>query len=336
MADRQLDLWINERWYAALEKHFGGEDVLQQKLENMLDDFINVLPDHVCAQISREIQEDQRQTEIDREARRRFAVFHITESGGEKYLLAEKDLEILDAALLLRRHLRSGNDQAGAFAQAIPNHGIISKEDYDQFVNERLDNTGRVTGAFEIDLDKGIFSALHIMDGWKTFRTQDVSTAAYQATRARSLSWDAQFSRFLEQLDGKEITPDHCLSVEQITFGDEIMEMDGRLNFYVATDFDPDHAFGTNVCTDQNDDWVNVYANYDVARGQICDALEVDLCRGDGTEKTMLYPLFPTEKKVLVEKMEAFCQEQTGQSLKDFCAQLQAEDMAPPTGQAMG
>ena len=42
------------------------------------------------------------------------------------------------------------------------------------------------------------------------------------------------------------------------------------------------------------------------------------------------------EKKVLTAKMEAFCQEVTGLSLKDYCAQIQAEDMAPPSGQTMG
>ena len=114
------------------------------------------------------------------------------------------------------------------------------------------------------------------------------------------------------------------------------MEMDGRLNFYVETNFNPDYAFGTHVCTDENDDWVNVYANYDMVRGQVCGALEVNLCRGDGTEKTMLYHLSAAEKKVLTAKMDAFCQEVTGLSLKDYCAQIQAGDMEPSAGQTMG
>ena len=105
------------------------------------------------------------------------------------------------------------------------------------------------------------------------------------------------------------------------------MDMGGLLNFYVPVDFDPDYAFGANVCTDENDDWVNVYANYDISKGQVCGALEVNLCRGDGTEKTMLYPLSTAEKKTLAGKMEAFCQEQTGLSLKDYSAKIQSEDI---------
>ena len=126
------------------------------------------------------------------------------------------------------------------------------------------------------------------------------------------------------------------MDVSQVTFADDLIEMDGRLNFYVENNFDPDYAFGTNVCTDENDDWVNVYANYDMSKGQVCCALEVNLCRDDGTEKTMLYPLSSAEKKVLFQKMDAFSREVTGQSLKNCCAQLQAEDMEPSAGQAMG
>ena len=130
-----------------------------------------------------------------------------------------------------------------------------------------------------------------------------------------------------QELEGKEITLEHRLDLSRISFADEIMEMDGLLNFYVSVDFDPDYAFGTRVCTDENDDWVNVYANYDIAKGQVRGALEVSLCRGGGTEKTMLYPLSPAEKKMLTGKMDAFCRKQTGLSLKDYCAQIQAEDI---------
>ena len=73
-----------------------------------------------------------------------------------------------------------------------------------------------------------------------------------------------------------------------------------------------------------------------MGKGEVCGALEINLCRGDGTEKTMLYHLSSAEKKILFQKMDAFCQEVTGQSLKDYCAQLQAEDIEPSASQTMG
>ena len=63
--------------------------------------------------------------------------------------------------------------------------------------------------------------------------------------------------------------------MRNFSFGDEIIESDGKLNFYVQTEFDVDAAFGTFVLTGKNDDWLNIYANYDIAEDRPCDTLEL-------------------------------------------------------------
>ena len=69
-------------------------------------------------------------------------------------------------------------------------------------------------------------------------------------------------------MDSKKGIPAGRLAACVISFSEEIMELDdGKLNFYINTDFDVDSVFGTNVCTTENDDWLNVYANYDMATG---------------------------------------------------------------------
>ena len=338
MADRQLELWINERWYAALKKHFGGEDAVQQKLEDMLDSLIDQLPDRVCDQVSREIWEDDRQQREAVEAARRVSVFRITQDGETDCLLTEgaASMDALHTAMRLRSYLLAMGNSSQRFVQAIPAADHIAPEVFRDYAGEVRQHTGRVTAALDIDLDQGRFSALDAQYGWEAYTVRDVCVAAWNASRKNGLKWERRLDIFTERLEGKEITPEHRLDLIKISFTGEIMEMDSWLNFYVATDFDPDHAFGTYVCTDENDDWVNVYANYDMAKGQVCGALEVNLCRGDGTEKTMLYPLSPAEKKMLAGEMEAFCLEQTGLSLKDYCAQIQAEDMSQTTEQTMG
>lgn len=52
------------------------------------------------------------------------------------------------------------------------------------------------------------------------------------------------------------------LPVDAVSFTDEITECDGKLNFYIPINFDPDAVFGTNVASAFNDDWLNVYANF--------------------------------------------------------------------------
>ena len=84
--------------------------------------------------------------------------------------------------------------------------------------------------------------------------------------------------------------------------------------------FDPDAVFGTHVATGENDNWLNVYAAYDLNNGQPCSALDVNLMCADGTEFAFRYPLTEPEQAVLLGKMDAYCLERTGMALADFRA----------------
>ena len=188
----------------------------------------------------------------------------------------------------------------------------------------------KLRGVFDVNFDKREFSAVHIMDGWQTWAMRDVSVAVYHATRSQFASGDDKWRKLLDHLKGKEITSAGHLSAQNFSFGEEIIESDGKLNFYLQADFDVDAAFGTFVCTDQNDDWLNIYANYDVEQDRLCDTLELNLCKGDGSEEDWSYPLNAAEQEVLLRKMEAFCQQQTGMSLHEYAQQLRGEQSAAP------
>lgn len=84
--------------------------------------------------------------------------------------------------------------------------------------------------------------------------------------------------------------------------------------------FDADKVFGTNVCTTENDDFINVYARYDLLNRCPCDTLDVYLVRGDGIEQDYKYQLSDEEKALLLPKMEEFCLRQWGQTL-DQCSE---------------
>ena len=159
---------------------------------------------------------------------------------------------------------------------------------------------------------------------------QDVSTAVYRATQRQLVSGDVMLQKLLECLNGKGITSAGHLSARNFSFGEEIIESDGKLNFYLQADFDVDAAFGTFVCTDQNDDWLNIYANYDIEKGRPCDTLELNLCKGDGTEENWSYHLNAAEQEVLRRKMEEYCQQQSGMSLHEYAQQLQEEPGPTP------
>lgn len=189
-----------------------------------------------------------------------------------------------------------------------------------------MEKDRRVTDVYDVDFDKREFSAVRSDCGWVSYRLKDISTAAWHAHRTGSYDRDRREFRFMSKLADREITSAGHLSARDISLADEICEMDGqRLNFYVEISFDVDAVFGTHVCTAENDDSLNVYVDYDMAAGQVCDMLEVDLHRADGREESLEYRLNAVEKETFLRKMDAYCQQQTGQTLKDYSTQRLAE-----------
>ena len=339
MRGREITLWLDERWYDALSKHLKGE-TLEEHLENVLDEMCNQLPQQEYERISHELWAEQQAEEEAREAARRFAVFHVTENGSSDYILAEENLELLPTARRLRSYIRKPPDEAPhRFVETLLRTQRISQEEFDSYVSERLDNTGRVVGAYDIDLDSGDMEAVNIMDGWKRFRIRDVSTAAYFAMKKGNAAPDERWRIFLDRLEERTLnqepepaylTGSRRLCAEDISFAEDIIQNDNLLEFYMEVCFDADQMFGTNVCTTENDDWLNIYANYDFERDTVCDTLELNLCKGDGTEENWSYHLNAAEQEVLARKMEAFCQQQNGMSLHDFARQLQEEPRPSP------
>ena len=327
MADHvDITLWIDRRWKDAIEKHLKGE-TLQEHLEDVLDELCNQLPEQEYKRISAEIYAEDAAEREAREAARTCAAYHVTERGQEWYFKTSLGEELLAVGKKLRGYLTKGNGVApdkfiGMFFGGQP----ITAKEFDALTAVRMENTGKVRGVFDVNFDKREFSAVHIMDGWQTWAMRDVSAAVYQATRSQFASSDDKWRKLLDHLSGKEITSAGHLSARNFSFSDEIMmDEDGKLNFYVDADFDVDAAFGTFVLTDKNDDWLNIYANYDIAEDRPCDTLELTLCKGDGSEENWSYPLNAAEQEVLMRKMEEFCQQQTGMSLREYAQQLHEE-----------
>ena len=63
---------------------------------------------------------------------------------------------------------------------------------------------------------------------------------------------------------------------------------------------------------------------------RLCDTLELNLCKGDGSEESWSYPLSAAEQEVLLRKMGVFCQQQTGMSLHDYTQQLRDSESQTP------
>ena len=327
MADHvDITLWIDRRWKDAIEKHLRDE-TLEEHLEDVLDELCNQLPEREYKRISAEIYAEDAAWRTEEEAARTYAAYHVVENGQEWYFKTSPGEELLDAAKKLRGYVTAEKGTApDLFIKLFADGRPITAEEYNALTALRMENTGKVRGVFDLNFDKREFSAVHIMDGWWTWAMRDVSAAVYHATRSQFASSDDKWRKLLDHLSGKEITSAGHLSARNFSFGDEIMmEEYGKLNFYMDADFDVDAAFGTFVLTDKNDDWLNIYANYDIAEDRPCDTLELCLCKGDGSEESWSYPLNAAEQEVLMRKMEEFCQQQTGMSLRVYAQQFREE-----------
>ena len=147
-----------------------------------------------------------------------ISVFHVTERGVEEWFRTQTWVEFLDAAELLRKY-DSNQTPAHSFAELFPDREQLTQEQFEELEIVRQENTGKVAGAFEIDLDAGQFSALNIMDGWLTYGVQDIKAAARQAFRDDDMDRSARWRVLLDDLEGKEITFFNQPSTPQVLGG---------------------------------------------------------------------------------------------------------------------
>lgn len=321
----KIVLWIDRRWLTAIEKRLNGQ-TLQEHMEDVLDELCNQLPEREYARISKAIQAESTAAREREEAAQTWSAYRVLENGEEWCFKVAPGEELLDAAEKLRGYVTAEKGTVpDLFIKMFADGRPITAQEYNALTALRMENTGKVRGVFDVNFNKREFSAVHIMGGWRTWAMRDVSAAVYHATRSQFASSDDKWRKLLDYLSGKEITSAGHLSARNFSFGDEIIESDGKLNFYVQTEFDVDAAFGTFVLTDKNDDWLNIYANYDIAEDRPCDTLELTLCKGDGSEESWSYQLNAAEQDVLLRKMEEYCQQQTGMSLHDYAQKFHEE-----------
>ena len=80
--------------------------------------------------------------------------FHITEDCAEVYLQNESSIEFLQLAKQFHDYLRQEQRSlARSFFEATDGCKEISRETFDALTKRRMENTGEVSGVFELDFD---------------------------------------------------------------------------------------------------------------------------------------------------------------------------------------
>ena len=326
--DVQMELWLHEYKMAALSSVLEeqGSSVEERMQEMLIDLYSEMVPYEVQQEIRTRIDAEQAAEKAAIEAARQYTVFCVRADSTEQFFQSAQSEDFLEIGKFLRRYLREAPESGTAeLRKSFPDMTPISDGQYSQMVISRLENIGKVTDVFELDFDKREVSTVGIGGKWQTYSMKDVSAAVYFAYHKSGLLPAQYNDRFENKLSGKAYPSAGHLSAQDVSFKDEIYEMDGLLNFYMDTSFDVDEVLGMQGSASKNGGWINIYANYDMTAEQVCDTLEIVLHCGDGSDKEMSYPLNTVEKMVILQRMDAYCQQQTGQSLTEYSAQMMAE-----------
>ena len=203
-----ITVWLDERWYDALSRQLKRKDTtIEDELNAYLDEMLNQLPAPVYKRISREIwEEDQRQRQA-AEAARRFSVFRVTQDSRTDHLLTEGagSMDVLHTAMRLRSYLLRKGNSSERFADAIPAADHIAPEVFQEYADKLRQGSEQMVSALDIDLDRGEFSTLDVVDGWETYTIRDVSVAAWHANRKDGMTWERRLERFAEHLETRMI-----------------------------------------------------------------------------------------------------------------------------------
>ncbi len=206
----EVTLYFNELRLRALEDHlnFDGttlKDELGKQFDFLYEQYV---PQEEQLAIEAEIEQIEEAENAEREARRKFGVFHVHENGSDRYFTSELFDSLLSTAYRYRLYDRGElSSNPKMFAEAFGEVAHISAAQYEELC-DRMPNDHRIKIAADFDLDAGTASACQSNDNaWWTYSLKDLSTAAYRANRGSYRSSYDRKEKFEEALAGKEIVP---------------------------------------------------------------------------------------------------------------------------------
>ncbi len=207
--DIQLELWLNTYKATALSSVLEKQGTSIERLlqETLIDLYEELVPQEAQRMIQARIDAEQAVQRAEQEAARRYTAFRIVENGTESFFQMDGKGSMLNVGRFLRQYLKEEQGPAlAAFQAAFARLEPITAKQYEQLAALRAEDPRKVSGMFELDLDRQVVSAVDAVGGWRNYSMRDVSVAAYYAYRKNHISQEQRESRFLDQLAGRELT----------------------------------------------------------------------------------------------------------------------------------
>lgn len=206
----EVTLYFNELQLKAVQEELASDGLtLEDKLkEHFAFLYDQLVPPEKQLGIEAEIEQIEAQENAEREARRRFGVFHVRENSSDRYFTSELFDSLLSTAYRYRLYDRGElSSNPKMFADAFGEVEHISAAQYEELC-DRMPNDHRIKVAADYDLDAGMVATCQSSDNaWWSYRLKDLSVAAFKAHRSNYRGTDSREKIFDQALAGKEIVP---------------------------------------------------------------------------------------------------------------------------------
>ncbi len=217
MADSvSTEAWLDQRRWAALEEALKaqGSNVKRHLQDYLITLYNETVPLERWVQIETAITKEELESAQAAEDQKVYAAFHIRENGHDSIFSTGNGEEFLDVAIRLRRYLQGGAESVkGDFSHHFYKAQPITRERFDELATLRMENIGKVSGAFEIDMDAAWISACSLCDGWHTFKIKDVSSGRLSRHAQFTCATGIPVAQVYQHLDGKQIEPESFASL---------------------------------------------------------------------------------------------------------------------------
>lgn len=258
-----MDLWLDWRKLDAVNHVLETQcSSAEKRMEEMFESlYREIVPLPVQERLNKEIQMESEQAAADAAGRTKVTAYRVTGSGWQNCIRTDVGADILIAALQLDRYLSAPAE--GDFEDLLTDRTPISDEEYDQLAVLRLENNEAVTGVFDLDFDRGEFSCVDPGEGWRTFHMSSVYNAILRTNQKQGLSHEQRLALLMKNLEGWAVPSPGHLPMQALSFEGNIDVMSGRLVFRIDQGawFDSlDPVFGTDTCTEENNNCLTVYA----------------------------------------------------------------------------
>lgn len=208
----EVCIWLQDDKHEALKNALADlnlnlEDKLQEKLEEIYCEYVpQAQREVIAAKIEAEIRQEQKEAAQRAAERYRESVLKVIGAGYVRCWKIGAALIDQHIARLLRKALRDpASDHALVFDELLGEKAEIAQEEFARMACMFLQGERPAANAVTLDLGKELVTLAEPKAGYLTYNMKDISTAIYQAERARGLPKQKIAERFYQRLSGKAV-----------------------------------------------------------------------------------------------------------------------------------